>query len=72
MNNQHVMKWHSETNTFRCRTGACSFEVTWDRMKDVGYRPFKDGVVFVDATDFEEGVTERRCDATEPFEEKKP
>ena len=54
MNIFHVMQYHTETETFRCRTGACNFEVTWDRMKDVGYRPFKDGVVFVDEDDFQE------------------
>ena len=48
------LKWSDDEQMFRCRTGACRFEATWDRMQDVGYRPFKDGVVFVAESDFEE------------------
>ena len=53
MSISHVVQWNVEAEMFRCRTGACNFEVTWDRMKDVGYRPFKDGVVLVDEDDFQ-------------------
>ena len=57
MNILHTMQWNAGAQIFRCRTGACNFEVTWDRMKDVGYRPSKDGVVFVDEDDFQEEET---------------
>ena len=52
MNLSHVMVWDEEAELFRCRTGACSFKVTWMELKDAGYTPRKSGSMFVAAEDF--------------------
>ena len=44
MNLTHAMMWDEKAKVFRCRWGACSLEVTWDQMKDVGYHPTKEHV----------------------------
>ena len=52
MSTIHTMMWIAEDQVFRCRTGACRYELTEDQLKAAGYGPFKDGVVLVDEEDF--------------------
>ena len=58
MNLAHALKWHETAKMYRCRLGACNFEVTKDRLVEAGYHPHTEGVVFVDEVDFGEGGDE--------------
>jgi len=48
----HVLVWDSDTEYFKCRTGACSFIKTERQLKKAGYLPIKTHTVFVKEDDF--------------------
>ncbi len=54
----HAMMWNEGAQIFRCRTGACSFELTKDEMSAAGYSTYA-CVTFIQEEDFngENGTT---------------
>lgn len=53
MNLTHAMKWKEKEQVFRCRTGACRYELTEDQITTAGYHPYKEGVIFFNEEDFD-------------------
>ncbi len=60
MNLTHAMMWRENAEVFRCRWGACRFEVTWAQMNGAGYHASKGHVMFISGEDFNKGETDEK------------